>query len=60
MNFSFSSVMFVEYVEEIYQTVLKSIRDGKLKDAMKNLKDTTPPPMNRMLERQSREEAISK
>lgn len=52
--------MFSDYVEEIYQTVLKSIKDGKLNDAMKELKDMTPPPMNRMLKRQSREEAISK
>lgn len=50
---------FADYVEEIYQTFINASKDD-LKDAATRLKEKTPAPMNRMLERQPREEAIQK
>ena len=48
---------FADYVEEIYQTFVNASKEA-LKDAATKLKEKTPAPMNRMLERQPREEAI--
>ena len=47
-------------MEDIYQTYIESQEKGQLGVAMWELSDMNPPPMNTMLERQSREEAIDK
>lgn len=49
-----------EYVEDIYQMYIESQAKGQLGVAMQELSDMNPLPMNRMLERQSKEEAIAK
>ena len=40
--------------------MVESIGTEKIKDAIGELKKQTPPPMNTMLDKQSREEAIDK
>ena len=52
--------IIAEYVEDIYQTYIESQEKGQLEDAMQELSDMNPLPMNTMLERQSKEEAIVK
>lgn len=47
------------YVEEIYQTYLESTKK-ELDAAALQLKEMAPAPMNSMLEKQPREEAIEK
>lgn len=47
------------YVEEIYQTYLQSTKEELSAAAMK-LKEMAPGPMNSMLDKQPREEAIEK
>lgn len=47
------------YVEEIYQTYLQSTKEELSAAAMK-LKEMAPAPMNSMLDKQPREEAIEK
>lgn len=47
------------YVEEIYQTYLQSTKE-ELRAVAINLQEMTPAPMNSMLEKQPREEAIEK
>ena len=47
------------YVEEIYQTYLQSPKEELSAAAMK-LKEMAPAPMNSMLDKQLREEAIEK
>ena len=49
-----------DYVNEIYETILDAIMDKKLEKAMDELKNETPPPMNTMLEKQPRSEAIQR
>lgn len=49
-----------DYVEEIYQTYLLAHKDNKLEEELSNLIAVTPEPMNGMLEKQNREEAIHK
>ncbi|XP_068673626.1 uncharacterized protein [Montipora foliosa] len=49
-----------EYVEDIYQTYLVAWEKNQLKVAMQELSAMNPPPMNTMLEKQAREEAIMK
>lgn len=49
-----------DYVEDVYQAFLVAEQREQLKDAMQELHDMNPPPMNTMLEKQSREEAIQK
>lgn len=53
-------IIIADYVEDIYQTYIESQEKGQLGVAMQELSDMNPPPMNTMLERQSREEAIVK
>ena len=53
-------ITFSEYVEDIYQTYLVAQEKNQLGVAMQELSDMNPPPMNTMLERQAREEAITK
>lgn len=48
-----------DYVEEIFQTYLKTSKDD-LDDAASRLRRMTPAPMNTMLEKQPRGEAIKK
>ena len=48
-----------EYVEEIFQEYLSSTKD-ELEEAARKLKNMTPAPMNTMLQKQPREEAIEK
>ena len=48
-----------EYVEEIFQEYLSSSKD-ELEEAARKLKNMTPPPVNTMLQKQPREEAIEK
>ena len=47
------------YVEEIYQTYLESTKE-ELSAAALKLKEMAPAPMNSMLDKQPREEAIEK
>lgn len=49
----------VDYVEEIFQTFLTATKE-ELKGAADKLKDMTPPPMNTMLEKESRSSAVKK
>ena len=51
---------FQDYVDEIYETIVDAILCKKLEKEIKELKAQTPPPMNRMLEKQPRSEAIRK
>lgn len=48
-----------DYVEEIFQTFMKASKDN-LKDAATKLQEKTPAPMNTMLEKQPRAEALQK
>ena len=50
---------FVDYVEEIFQTYLKASKDD-LDDAASKLKRMVPAPMNSMLDKQPRGDAIKK
>ena len=47
------------YVDEIFQTLLKATKE-ELSDASQYLKEITPPPMNTMPEKKSREHAFKK
>eukprot|EP00795_Rhopilema_esculentum_P017912 gene17912-biopygen685 len=50
-----------DYVEDIYQTILNGIKSPTmLQDAINELKDQTPPPMNSTLEKQPRILAVEK
>ena len=51
--------IFSDYVEEIFQTYMKASKND-LQDAATKLHDKTPAPMNTMLEKQPREEAVQK
>jgi FtsZ-binding cell division protein ZapB len=53
-------LFLIDYVEDIYQTMVDAIGSKKLEDAIDELKEQTPSPMNTMLNKQSREEAIQK
>lgn len=48
-----------DYVEDIYQTFVNASKD-ELHEAVTKLKDLSPAPMNTMLEKQPREEALEK
>ena len=54
-----SSILFADYVEEIFQTYLQSSKE-ELTDAIQKLKEMTPAPMNSMLDKQPREDALQK
>ena len=49
----------LEYVEDIYNTFLAATSE-ELKNAAQKLKELTPLPMNSMLQKQPRAEAIAK
>lgn len=50
----------VDYVEEIYETFINAAKEKTLKPALTELDDMSPAPMNSMLNKESREEAILK
>jgi hypothetical protein len=50
----------IDYVEEMFRTVVESIGTAKIKDAINELESLTPPPMNTMLNKQPRVEAIAR
>ena len=52
--------MVIDYVDDIYQTMVEAIEKKQLKDAINELAEKTPAPMNTMLTKQSQEEAIEK
>ena len=52
--------VLTDYVEDIYQTMIEAIRSKQLGDAIDELNEQTPSPMNTMLNKQSKEEAIQK
>ncbi|XP_028416037.1 uncharacterized protein LOC114539599 [Dendronephthya gigantea] len=49
-----------EYIEDIYQVMLSAIQEDKLDKARNDIKQMTPLPMNTMLEKQSKVDAILK
>ena len=49
-----------DYVEDVYQAFLVAEQREQLADATQELHDMNPPPMNTMLEKQSREDAVQK
>ena len=57
----FTLYLYLEYVEEIYQTLLESVKTGtSLSDAARELRQMTPLPMNSMLEKETPESALDK
>ena len=50
---------FLDYVEDILQTLVKATKE-ELKKAAADLKKKSPAPMNTMLEKQSKDEAMKK
>ena len=50
----------LDYVEDVYQTILCAIQGKTLDEAQNELQQMTPLPMHSMLEKQSRDEAITK
>ena len=52
--------MVIDYVNDIYQTMVEAIEKKQLNGAIDELAKKTPAPMNTMLTKQSREEAIEK
>ena len=48
-----------DYVEEIFQTLINASKE-EMANAAAKLSEKTPSPMNTMLEKQSRDEAIKK
>ena len=53
------ATLFLDYVEEIFQTFLKATK-AELKEAAQKLNDKSPAPVNEMLQKQPREEALKK
>lgn len=51
---------FEDYVDDIYETMVDAIVNNKLKDVIDKIKAETPPPMNKMLNKQPLSEAIRK
>ena len=57
----YSTVILIsDYVDEIFTKICSSIKTKTLKKAREELKTMTPPPMNTMLEKQPKSEAIKK
>ena len=52
--------MVIDYVQDIYQTLVEAIKMKKLEDVIDELKRQSLAPMNTMLTKQPREEAIQK
>ncbi len=51
---------YIGYVQAIYETFLDAQRKDTLKEEAKKIKKMTPKPMNTMLNKQSRDEAVKK
>ena len=51
--------MFAAYIQEIYETILSSSKKD-LKEAAAKLKEMCPPPMNTMLSKQTKSDALKK
>lgn len=52
---------FTDYIDDIYETFLDCVKTPVLfREAADELRDITPPPMNTMLEKQSRDDAVAK
>ena len=49
-----------DYAADFYQAFLVAEQRKQLGDAMQELHDMNPPPMNTMQEKQSREDAVQK
>ena len=60
-SIEYDNNFFLEYVDELFESVMLSIKD---KDALSNsqnlLKEMSPPPMNVMLQKQPRSEVLLK
>ena len=57
----FTLYLYLEYVEEIYQTLLESVKTGtSLSDAARELREMIPLPLNSMLEKETPESALDK
>lgn len=56
----YCQLLNVDYVDEIFNTVCSSIKAKTLKKARQQLKTMTPPPMNMMLDKQPKSEALQK
>ena len=52
--------LVTDYVEEVYQTFLWAVREDKLHAAVQELREMTPDPMNTMLTKQPKDEALKK
>ena len=52
-------IFVIDYVEEIFQTYLMASKD-ELNDAANKLREMNPAPMNSMLEKQPKQDAIKK
>ena len=53
-------IRILDYVDAIFATICDSIKQKNLKKAQKELKTMTPPPMNTMLQKQPKSEALRK
>ena len=62
MKFFVNMILFIviAYVQEIYETYLDAEQKGHLEKELEELKKMTPKPMNVMLNKQPRDEAIKK
>ena len=52
--------VLTDYVEDIYQTMIEAMRSKQLEDAIDELKEQTPSPMNTMLNKQSKKRLFKK
>lgn len=59
-KYQLSLSLFLDYVEDIFQTFIKAQTEKSLVAAKQELGIMTPQPMNTMLEKESREEALDK
>ena len=57
--FLLSTTFFAAYIQEIYETILSSSKKD-LKEAAVKLKEMCPPPMNTMLSKQTKSDALKK
>ena len=53
-------IYVLDYVDAIFATICNSIKAKTLKNAQEELKTMTPPPMNTMLQKQPKSEALRK
>ena len=55
-----SLLHYIDYVEDIYQTLLEAHEKDLLEAVIKELAEITPTPMNTMVEKQTKEDALAK